>query len=91
MSKFLKPTIYKSRALETQWLNNTVQAHDMICSCDTPFDHLIHLIKQQKCVHTSEKGTTTEEPTGITHTKEDTFDAGDLEKLFEQDMEENDG
>lgn len=91
MSKFLVPPIYNGRGLENQWLNNTVQAHDCICGCNKPFEHLQYLIDQQKCHHSTEDGTFIKETTGTTHTNEDILDDVDLEKLFEQETDENAG
>lgn len=41
MTTFWKPPVYGVEGRIVQWLNNTVQGHDMICGCDTPVQHLI--------------------------------------------------
>lgn len=41
MTTYWKPPVYGVHGRETQWLNNTVQSHDMFCGCDSPFEHLI--------------------------------------------------
>nr|APR63556.1 hypothetical protein [TTV-like mini virus] len=45
MSRYLQNPTYSPRALETKWLNNIVETHALICSCETPFDHLKHLLE----------------------------------------------
>lgn len=81
-----------------QWINLCCGAHDMICTCNTPTQHLLleltnkkeeyYITKKQKddiikCLITKEEEETT--------TADDGFGPGDLEKLFtEDDAGEND-
>lgn len=41
MSTFWKPPLYGVQGRELQWLNNTVQAHEIFCGCDTPIQHFV--------------------------------------------------
>lgn len=79
MSKFLKKPVYEKRALELQLINSTIQIHDLTCGCEEPLKHLDHLIK--KCLTTTEDHGTT---TGTA--EEEHFDAGDLDRLFAEDV-----
>ncbi len=92
MSKYLVPPQYKGRALELQWMNNTVQGHDLMCGCGDPFKHLHYLLKQnnhQLCLpSTSDHG---EEDGKHGDDAVDTLLEGELEELFQQDFEEDDG
>nr|UHS18276.1 MAG: hypothetical protein [Betatorquevirus sp.] len=84
MSKFLKPTIYKNGALETQWMNSIFTTHDIVCGCQDTINHLKFLIENQQCHSIIEgNGTTT------TFANAD-INAGDLERLFAED-EDNEG
>ncbi len=85
MSLYWKPPVYGVEGREVQWLNNTVQSHDIFCGCDDPFMHLVFafakrstrfgisknsLQQMQKCLTTSEeKGTQTD---GSTDSEEET-------------------
>lgn len=92
MSLFWKPPVYGVEGREVQWLNNTVQAHDMFCGCDEPFKHFVfafakkshrygitadNLDQMRKCLTTTEdKETQTD---GSTDTEpEDGGPEGDL-------------
>ena len=88
MSKFLQPSLYKNRALETQWMNIIFQSHDLMCGCNKPHKHLQYLINSEQCRHF--KDTDGEETGGMPEKEEPTFDEGDLEKLFatENDVDE---
>lgn len=90
MSKYFQPAFSTKRALETKWLNIIYQAHDVICSCDTPSDHLQHLINTEKCRHFKDAATTTETG-GTQEEEENTFDEGDLEKLFSKENDVDEG
>lgn len=90
MSKHLKPAVYSNRAIELQWLNNVCSSHDLMCGCAKPLTHLHHLLQQEQkqlCLpSTSEDaGQDGDHDTG------DNLSEGDLERLFEQDFEEDDG
>lgn len=90
MSKYFQPAFSSKRQLEIKWLNIVYQAHDVICSCDTPSEHLKDLINKETCRHFKDAATTTE--TGGTPEKEeDTFDEGDLEKLFSKENDVDEG
>lgn len=89
MSNFKTPTIYGPRAQEIQWLNCIVTSHGLICGCDKPFDHLQDILKnnhQAKCLFGQED--TTGEKDHKTTLEDTGFDEGDLERLFEEDGEE---
>ncbi len=87
MSKHLQPALYSGRPLEQQWINCVYGIHDLFCGCLQPIQHLIDITNQEKCRHTKDIGTTTEEEThGEEHFD---FDAGDLEKLFAENTEED--
>lgn len=94
MSSIWKPTEYSVRQLETQWMNNLFHSHDLFCSCKDPILHLLITInksnaavkpeediKNIKCLITGETTEDTKEENGG-------FDAGDLERLFENTEEE---
>lgn len=86
MSKFIKPTLYNSRGLENQLKNLGFQAHDLICGCPNPAKHLEYLFKTEECPHS----TATEDPTSTPTDAVDIIESGDLEKLFENDVFEDD-
>lgn len=94
MYKNYKPPFYKPRALELQWMNNTVQGHDMICSCDNPWEHLATILTKtsnQKCLGPPGCDTDTADHGTQTDTEEkDILEQGDLDKLFEEDFTEED-
>lgn len=91
MSKHLVPTNYKGRAVELQWMNGIHNMHDMICGCQNTVKHLHHLLKRenhQLCLPSTEEdgrdgqhGDAGDEP----------FGEGDLDRLFEEDFDEDDG
>lgn len=76
-----------TRWKETQWINITAQAHDLICKCDNPIKHFVcTVLKRQKFTNKEKQ----EIQQCLTGTEEDTtleggFSAGDLEKLFGED------
>lgn len=92
MSAFWKPPQYGVQGRTIQWLNNTVQAHDIFCGCDEPFEHFIfafaksagnygitpeQLKRIQKCLTTTEdKEIQTDGTTGTD--EEDGGPEGDL-------------
>lgn len=90
MTKFLKPSIYNGRSAENHWISLVFSTHDSICSCDDPIKHLNYLINQQKCRPSTEE-TTTIETTGTTEKDEMPFDAKDLEALFAENQEDDEG
>lgn len=89
MSTYLQNPTLTPRALETEWMNNIVSTHQLICSCEKPFKHLEHLLKQQ-----DNKWRLTEEDTGKETTQngdDDVFTEGDLNALFEAEKEDLSG
>lgn len=89
MSDYLKPSLYNGRGKENQLINLMFHGHDMICGCNDTNNHLLHLLRREKC-HRSEGTTTTAETTGTPKDDEIGIDEGDLEKLFatENDVDE---
>ncbi len=86
MSRYLQNPTHSPRALETKWLNNIVETHGLMCSCETPFDHLRHLLEipENKWLLTEEeRGKTTEN-----HGEDDGFTEGDLKLLFDAEQED---
>lgn len=90
MSKFLKQPIYNGRSAENHWVSLVFSTHDSICSCDNVVDHFNYIINQQKCHRSTEEITTTE-TTGTIEKEEMPFDAKDLEALFAENQEDDDG
>lgn len=46
-SPLWKPPVYGVAGRELQWLNNTIQAHDMFCGCDNPALHFIEILAKK--------------------------------------------
>ncbi len=87
MSKFLQTRLYENRALENQLLNVCVGAHDLVCGCPKPIQHLKNLLETPQCLTTEESST--KEKDG-SQEEDIGFNPGDLEKLFEEpDEKEN--
>lgn len=86
MSKFQKPGLYQGRALDTQWLNIIFQAHDLMCGCNKVIDHLKDILPKEECRSSS---TNTDGINTENLVPEDGFDAGDLERIFAGDVEED--
>lgn len=89
MSRYLQNTTYSPKQLETKWLNNIVETHSLICSCERAFNHLHHLLQQQDHQwHLTEEdlGKPTEKDT-----EEDGFTEGDLKQLFDAEQEDISG
>lgn len=86
MSTYLKPSLYSKRGQENQLLNIIYQSHDLTCGCKTPREHLLHLIQREECHLT----TTTGEETTQDGDVEDLLDDGVLEKIFDQELTEDD-
>ncbi len=59
MSKFLTPTLYNGRGLENQLRNTIYNAHDLMCGCPKPAEHIKHLLTEEKCQFTEDAGTIT--------------------------------
>ena len=101
MSSFWKPPVYDVRGRETQWINNTIQAHDIFCGCNEPGNHLLLALAERSAQQNISKDTlqtatkclsggdhTGEEPTGQDE-EDGGFGIGDLEKLFAEDEDTN--
>lgn len=93
MSSFIKPSIYKGRQLEDQWINSIWQTHALICSCEDPIDHLskrLNLqIKKPLCLPstTGDDGATSQDGgDAVDQLLED-----ELDKLFEEELTEDTG
>lgn len=86
MSTVLSKRLYEGRALENQWINNTISAHDLMCGCQDPIGHF-HLLTKEKCL-SGEKDTTAA-TTGIHGEEETNIDAAVLEALFEENQEDD--
>ncbi|AXQ65800.1 MAG: hypothetical protein [Betatorquevirus homini38] len=86
MSKFQKPTLYNGRGLDNQWMNNIFQSHDLFCGCNKVIEHLLDILKIQKCHHTTEEDTTVQ-TSGTGKEDEMPFDAEDLENLFAENTD----
>ncbi len=86
----LTPVIYGPQALEYQWLNSIVTNHGLICGCDHPFEHLQKVLQrrgQQLCLTSGDTA-----DNGHKDAEEDGgFSAGDLERLFAEDGDEDTG
>lgn len=82
----MKQPLYNNKGLENQLKNLGFQAHDLICGCDKPAKHLEYLFNTKKCDPT----TATKDPATTNTDAVDIIDSGDLEKLFEQDVFEDD-
>ncbi len=90
MSKFLKPSLYSGRAQELQWLNTVIGSHDLMCGCQNPLKHLHFLLQKdnkQLCLPSTEDRSDLTE-----HGGEDAVDnllEGDLDKLFEEEFNDD--
>ena len=78
-------------------VNNFVSGHDLLCCCQNPAFHCAQILIQQLAPELKEKEKEqlkeclTTAPSGDTaadHGPEGDLDFGELEKLFEQDTEE---
>lgn len=102
MSKLWKPPVFTNSQLELQWINNTVQAHELFCGCTAPLQHFFQTcIKKssylginknnlQKCLtFTETTGTQTDGTSEEDNAAGPEGDLiyGELEKLFENDGE----
>lgn len=104
MSKLWKPSPYKDKCMELQMTNAFMHIHDLACGCNDPLLHTIQLLLSNKIDSTIPESTkekikcllSTE--AGFNHgegdTPEDIADvltAGDLEELFKENTEDDDG
>lgn len=90
MSSFLTPCLYSGKSLENQWVNCIFNSHDLICGCNDTIKHLASILQtKQLCLpstSTAEDGT----QTGPTE-EDDVLQEGDLDKLFEEDFDDDSG
>lgn len=93
MSHLMRNPTLGPRALEIQWLNCIVTTHSMICSCDHPWDHLQDTFRnhQIKCLFIGDDHGTATDTKEDGDAAEDNLSPGDLEKLFADDTEDNQG
>lgn len=86
MSDYIKPSHYSGRALNQQWINGIFTSHDLFCSCDKVIDHLKKAIEETCPRSTEHDGT---ETTTTTAEEETEITGEDLEKLFEENGEDD--
>ncbi len=91
-SKLLTPALYSDNGLENQWLNVVWGTHDLICGCNSAIKHLAGILQRkgdQLCLPstTEDAGTQTTDKDG----EQDAFEEGDLDALFSENFEEDDG
>lgn len=93
MSSFLTPAIYSKNGLENQWVNTTWNTHELFCGCNDPWKHLASILSRQGsqlCLpSTTTADAGTQAPTA--GEEEDTLQEGDLDKLFEEDFDDESG
>lgn len=90
MSNYLTPCLYTGKAIENQWVNGIYSSHDLFCGCNSPIKHLAAILQtKQLCLPSP----TTAEGTTQTGQEDavDTLEPGDLDKLFEESFDEDDG
>lgn len=98
------PVKYSTRQLQTQLTNAQIHIHDLACGCGDPLKHLLQLlttekiettlkqdtIKQIKCLLDGDHGDTDgDHKTGDTAVDE--LFEGELDQLFGQPFEDDDG
>lgn len=97
MSSIWKKPEVTLRQTELTWMNNIYNSHDLWCHCEDPQLHLMIIINKTssapkpeseitniKCLLTGDHTTAATEDDGG-------FAPGDLEKLFEEDIEDTKG
>lgn len=92
MSKHLTPTIYSNKGLENNWVNLIWNSHDMICGCNNCWKHLADILQRQGtqlCLPSTTTDASTATDPDVT--EELGLEPGDLDKLFEEDIAEEDG
>lgn len=89
----LTPSVYSDNGKINQWLNLIWNSHDLICGCNSAFNHLAEVLKkkgQQPCLPSTEDSTTqTGEGDGDGDGEE--IEPGDLERLFSEEFDEDEG
>ncbi len=83
MSDYIKPCLYKGKALNNQWMNSILNSHDLFCGCTEPIDHLKAILPKKEWPRTKDVGIGTKDGDG----DDDDFhiDEGDLKQLFEEE------
>lgn len=97
MSSIWKKPTFSLRQLELHWQNNCWNTHDLFCHCDQPWLHMMILInkggkapkpeseiKNILCLLTGEGASTT-----ATEEDDPGFLNGELEKLFEENTQDD--
>lgn len=87
MSRYMQNTIKSPRALENDWIGQIIVSHDQICSCEQPWKHLAHKLKEQGLKWPLTDGTTGEKDTKEEE-DDDHFTEGDLDQLFNFEKED---
>nr|BAA86947.1 unnamed protein product [TTV-like mini virus] len=91
MSSFLTPSVYSKNGLENQWMNTIFNTHDLMCGCNDTIKHLFAILKrkgEQLCLPSTTEDAGTQ--TGGDAQDYD-LEEGDLDALFANDFEEDDG
>ena len=96
MTNYYKPLPYSTKHKNLQWINCICGVHDLHCSCDDPLKHtILGIIDQEPSLKFNKEDTkkiqkclTTGEDHGEDVVEE--FGDGELEKLFEEDIGEED-
>lgn len=86
---------FTTKKEQLQFTNCVVSVHDLACNCPNPLYHATHILLKQLApdLHQEEKNQLKQclgEDAGTSAAGDIDLDAGDLEKLFEQDITEDD-
>ena len=91
MSDYVDPK-YTPKQMTLQMVNAYVHIHDLRCHCKQPLRHIIQQIEEQEpTIKKWRDSTTTAAGSHDGDADIDHFGPGELEKLFAEDTEENDG
>lgn len=91
MSDYVNPK-YTPKQMTLQMVNSYVHIHDLTCHCKQPLKHIIKQIEEQEpTIKKWRDSTTTAAGNQDGDADIDHFGPGELEKLFAEDTEENDG
>lgn len=89
MSSYLKPCLYKGKAVEQQWINGIYNSHDLFCGCNDPIQHLAAILKpKQLCLPST---STEEDPGKDGGDAVEDLEPGVLETLFSEDFDDETG
>lgn len=80
MSDYLTKPLYNGRGLENQLRNHLYSAHDLTCGCKHPKQHLINILQDKPCLHTTTETTIADH--GAATGEPEEIDGDDLERLF---------